>query len=197
LQLPQVTLRYVERGHGCGGDVEHIVIWIDAVPSGPFRAVVSFEKYFRVDDGEGDGRDQEDDGGDGDGYDQVRYLVPGPGVISTAAPHHGGGDRGGEGGGDGGHDPDSGQDQGGPDPCHVMVVAQGMEDSQVLVHSYGQGGQHGQGGDHVGHCHAQHTLGTHAVHHHQVQQHQGQVQHRGQDVHHQQVDYEPVTGCSE
>ena len=107
MQLPQVTLRYVERGHGCGGDVEHIVVRIDTVPTGPFRAVMGFHEYLRVDDGEGDGRDEEDDGGDGDSDGHARHIVPCEGVVSTAAPHLCGGEGGGEEGCYGGHDPGS------------------------------------------------------------------------------------------
>ena len=123
MQLSQVTLRYVERSHGCGGDVEHIVIRIDAVPSGPFRAVMGFHEYLRVDDGQGDGRDEEDGGDDGDRDGLAVHVIHSQRIILTTGPHHGGRDEGGEGGGDGGHDPDSGQHQGGPDPCHVVVIA--------------------------------------------------------------------------
>ena len=119
-------MRYVERGQGCGGDVEHIVVRVDTVPTGPFRAVMGFQEYLGVDDGQGDGRDEEDDGGDGDRDDHAWYGVPCPGVFSTAAPHHGGGNWGGEEGCQGRQDPDSGQHQGGPDPCHVVVVTKGM-----------------------------------------------------------------------
>eukprot|EP00091_Calanus_sinicus_P023109 TRINITY_DN7653_c0_g1_i1.p1 TRINITY_DN7653_c0_g1~~TRINITY_DN7653_c0_g1_i1.p1 ORF type:complete len:114 (-),score=25.25 TRINITY_DN7653_c0_g1_i1:294-635(-) len=74
------------------------------------------------------------------------------------------------------------------------MIAQSMEDSQVLVHCYQEGREQRQTGYHVRHCFSQETLPRQGDRrHHQVHGHHGEEQQEGEQVHHQQVYSEAKT----
>ena len=84
--------------------------------------------------------------------------------------------------------PDDGEGDSGPGPGHVVVIAESMDDSQVLIHCYHECREERQTGYKVRHCLTYQALAWQGDRrHHQVHGHQGEEEQVGQQVHHQQV----------
>ena len=145
-----------------------------------------------VDDHQQDGGEQhgEESGGKGGQAGQE-----GGGVDGADLPEGGGhceeegGQAGEEGYGPGRADQDRGDGS-----CHVVVVAEGPQDCQVLVVGHQQGGEEGQGGHHLTHRLRELALEGDQPCGEAVQGNEGEEQHERGDVHQEQVDYQRVRG---
>ena len=141
----------------------------------------------------------EEDGDEGDCEGDEEGGEGGSGRVEGAGVPHCRGHRQEEGrqAGDAGDGPHRADESGRDGSGHVMVVAEGPEDGQVLVPGHQQGGEEGEGGDHLADCLAEQTLCSCLGRLHCVKGCKGEEEKGGGDVDQQEVDDQGVGSGAE